>query len=230
MIHSKKTMFAFLALLTCQSMQPVKVPVVSNVVSTVQKYVSDYPTEAKLVALAALLARPAYDLFDQWMKQSDQNPYSLLSLLGFKVGIKPKNKQHKDAQFRAQLSVGSADATLKTPDVEGMKKLLKAMNPKTAVQKRNVADFLNFLEAYPSLLINVEEQTSPVVRNKEAGVAATVKRLCAKFKWGKFEFRAGMDLNEAVYVPGAMVAAYAMHMLNQYLQSQKAVPTSPVAA
>ena len=218
MVSKKVSLAALMFMMTCTSMQP------APVVSGVKNYIQKNKKEAMMVALAALLARPAYDLASQLMKKSDKTPYSLLSLFGYKCGVKPKNKKYKEEQFRGQLSLGSADVTVKTPvNLKSIEKMLKELNPSSVAHKRSVDDFLSFLnDFYPKLLIAIEDQTSPVVRDKEAEVDATVKRLFAKFSCGKFEFRTGVDLSEAIIIPGSMVGAYVLHMLNEYYKSKKA--------
>ncbi len=204
-----------------------------SVVDQVKSHVADHKDHAIAATVFALLARPAYNFVKQWMDNPDQMPYSLQSLLGYKCGIKPETDEF-DEQFRGQLSVGSADFTLKTPtnlkakahkmvkDACNITKCLCGLKPKPKPkQKKSLEDFQAFVnDFYPKLMVALEDQTSPVVRDKEAGVESKSKRLCAKFSCGQFELRSGVDLSEAVMVPVSMIASYVLYQMSQYFKTK----------
>lgn len=221
MIQKKKNVLAFMAVFSCMSMQAT--PMLSDVTN----FVTGHKDKALMATVFGLLARPAYNLVQQWIEQSDCNPYTLLSLLGYKCSVKPETNEFAE-QFRAQVSVGSADVTVKTPThiaqkVEKALKELMNLPEHVMAPKKSAQEFFSMLNNfYPKLMVAIEDQTSPVVRDKEAGVDSTVKRLFAKFSCGQFEARTGMDVSEAMMIPASIIGSCVLYQLSQYLNKLKA--------
>lgn len=213
MTKNKKNLVLCIALFSYTSVQ-------SSFFSSIKDHMQSHQQQALTATVVGLLARPAYNLVAQWCQKVDKNPYSLLSLLGYKCGVKPATEQF-DEQFRGQFSLGSADVTVKSPTnlkevLENIQKALCDLPAKCKTPKRSAEQFFDFLtNFYPKLIVAIEDQTSPTVRDKEAGVPSTVKRLFAKFSCGKFEFRSGVDLSEAVMIPASMIASYLLYQASQ---------------
>ena len=177
-------------------------------------HITQNPKQVLAVVACVLLARPVYQLCKELLADVQASGYGFGSLFGCKLGQKAATDV-KDLRQRLQLSLGSLDVKLVLPAWFSAAKKDVATNP---VQM----DFLSALVAQfsPYLHVGIEDQTTPLVRDKEVSesVVTKVKRLFFEISCGTFKFRSGIDLQEAVLVPCALVAM----ALPSYLAQQNA--------
>lgn len=164
--------------------------------------VTQNPKQMLAVVACVLLARPVYQLCKELLVHAQASGYSFGSLFGCKLGQKAAT-DIKDLRNRLQLSLGSLDVKLVLPAWFSSAK-------KDVATSGAQLDFISALIAQfsPYLHVGIEDQTTPLVRDKEVSenVVTKVKRLFFEISCGTFKFRSGIDLQEAVLVPCALVA------------------------
>ena len=175
-------------------------------------FIKENQNKIMVATILTLLARPAYKLAMQELYGDGSKAFGLGSLIGSRLGIKPKTRT-KEERMRAQVSVGSLDFKVKTP-THLMKKKKRKKND--SYRAAAVDSVMNVLESFsPYFHVGLENKTTPIVRDKTAGINAKTKRLFAELACGTFCMRTGMDLEDVILTPIAMMATYMMSWYNQ---------------
>lgn len=168
------------------------------------------PRKTLMLFAATLIARPLSKLVAQYIRGDEQKAFSAGSLVGSKLGVKDA-AHNKSERVRAQISIGSLDVKVKVPTKLGLEKFLQQRRSGvTRGVPAYVADALADLLASfsPYLHVGIATKDTPIVRDKEAGVTPKTKRLFAEAACGTFCMRTGMDLEDALIAPLALLTAY----------------------
>lgn len=177
---------------------------------TMVRDLGEHPKKAAMVFAASMIARPLAKLVAQYVRGDEHKAFSAGSVVGTKIGI--KNAAHnKSERVRAQFSVGSLDVKVKVPTRLGFDEFIDQVKPTTrSGVPAYVADALASLLASfsPYVHVGIATKDTPIVRDKAAGVTPKTKRLFAEAACGTLCLRTGMDLEDALLAPLALLTAY----------------------